>query len=84
MSDREATLFMVIMMPSGLDITKSTLTSILMFLSMLFILVIYVLEDNMNFDLLLLSIGTIICFLKNPFVVILIFSFTLPELYIML
>jgi len=51
-------------------------------MSALFKLVICKLDAVINFDLLLLLIGTIICFLEGPFVVMLILGFTFLELLI--
>ena len=53
-------------------------------LNILLMLVIYMFKDEMNLSLLLLPIGIIICFLKEPLVVMLIFSLGLPKLLIVL
>jgi len=56
----------------------------LIFLSALFKLVMCELDKVMNFNLLLLLMGMIICLLESPLVVILILYFTFPELLIAL
>ena len=53
-------------------------------LNILLMLVIYMFKDEMNLSLFLLPIGIIICFLKEPLVVMLIFSLGLPKLLIVL
>ena len=55
------------------------MTSNLIFLSALFKLVICKLDVVMSFDLLLLLMGMIICFLEEPFIVMLILSFIFLE-----
>ena len=63
---------------------KLAITSDLMFLSTLFKFVMCTLDKVINFNLLLLLIGTIICFLEGFLVVILILDFIFPELLIVL
>ena len=56
----------------------------LIFLSALFKLVIYILDEAMNFDFFLSLMRIIICFLERPLVVILILGFIFPKLLIKL
>ena len=63
---------------------KLAITSDLMFLSTLFKFVMCTLDKVINFNLLLLLIGTIICLLEGFLVVILILDFIFPELLIVL
>ena len=59
-------------------------TSNLMFLSVLFKLVMCLLDDIINLDLFLLPMGTMICFCDRSLVVMLILGFILPKLLIIL
>ena len=75
---------MVMIMPCWSVQKKSAMTSDLIFLNILFRLVMCKFKEAMNFDLLLLSIGTIICFLEGLLVVILILGLIFPESLIIL
>ena len=63
---------------------ESATISGLIFLKALFKLAICKLEDVMNFEILSLLMGVIICLLEKPLVVILILGFTFPESLIIL
>ena len=56
----------------------------LIVLSILLMLTIYVLKEEINLSLFLLFIGMMTCFLERPLVVILIFDLSLSELLIAL
>ena len=75
---------MVMIMPCWSVQKKSAMTSDLIFLNILFRLVMCKFKEAMNFDLLSLSIGTIICFLEGLLVVILILDLIFPESLIIL
>ena len=75
---------MVMIMPCWSVQKKSAITSDLIFLNILFRLVMCKFKEAMNFDLLSLSIGTIICFLEGLLVVILILDLIFPESLIIL
>ena len=83
-SDCVATLLVTTIIPKGSDQIKSARTLDFAFLSNLFILATWKELFFMNFELFLLLIGVIICFLDRSLVIIWIWDFTLELLLIIL
>ena len=85
-SNCRETLLVTTVMPKGSDWMKFTRTSDFAFLSVLLMLATCIKEFFMNFILLSLLIGIIICFLDGPFIVIWIhgFSFEVPLMILLI
>ena len=73
-------LLVTIVIPAYSNCTKSAMTSDLMFLRALLRLVIWELNDSINFVLLSLLIRIMTCFLKGSFIVIFNLGLELPSL----